>query len=300
MKATQVAVLSCGCFAALQAALAAGTEERALPAMQTSSSSLAYADDLMAATYLAGNPRARGLQVHFDSGTIEDVHRMVGFWPSMHWLNARTFDTSMATLGYSWRNLRLEGALVRGRESGAGERRSNELLRFDSTSRRFSYQFGSHWSLKLSRGFQRGPDQLGQERKARRRTASLTYSGQFKDNPWHATIAAGRGRGLSGYDSAAFLFDSAMHIGSRHTLFGRMERGGHDELFANENGPTERSIEASKLSVGYLYDVRRSGPTRMEVGALVSRRSLPAELLPYYGDKPLNYAVFMRLQMPFN
>lgn len=296
MKATQVAVLSCGCLAAFQAALAADAGERPLPDMPALASSLAYADDLMTASYLAGNRRAGGLQVHFDSGTLDDVHRLVGFWPSMQWLNSRTFDTSMASLGYSWRNLRLEGALVRGRESG--ERRNNQLLRFDSVSRRFSYQFGSHWSLKLSRGFQRGPDQLGQERRARRRTASLTYSGHFQDKPWHATVAAGRGRGLSGHSSAAFLFDSAMHIRPRHTLFGRMERSGHDELFVNEDGPRERSIEASKVSVGYLYDVRTNGPARMEFGALVSRRNLPLELMPYYGDKPLTYAVFMRLQMP--
>ncbi|RJG00187.1 hypothetical protein D3878_00235 [Noviherbaspirillum sedimenti] len=246
----------------------------------------------------AAVPVPTGLRVQFDSGTIENVNRIVGFWPSVHWLNSRNRGTSMAALGYTWRNLKLEGALFRERESD--QYRNTEWLRIHSASRRLAYKFGPHWALQFSRGFLRSPDQFRQDQKSRRKTASVTYRGGFNGNPWHATLAYGRGKGSSGSEGGAYLLDTALRLGQEHSLFGRIERAGHEELFRYEDGPNNQSYQTNKMSVGYLYEPKTRGPATLGVGALVSRRTFPAELLPYYGDKNTAYTVFLRLQMKFN
>ncbi len=307
MDTARVAILSCGCVCAwvVQAAQAAadGDGSEADPLIVAEIAAPAPADDApeeAAALDQDGRaavPAPAGLRVQFDSGTMENVHRIVGFWPSVHWLNSRNAGTSMAALGYTWRNLRLEGALFR--ERGSEQYRDSEFLRMDSARKRLGYRFGPHWALQLSRGFLATPDQFRQDQKTRRRTASLTYRGGFNSNPWHATVAFGRGKGLSGINSSAYLLDTAMNIGQQHTVFARLERAGHDELFRNEDGPRDRVHDASKVSVGYLYDVTKNGPAKLGIGGTVSRRAVSDELLSYYGDKPISYEVFLRLQMNF-
>lgn len=279
MNTTRVVVLSCGCACAC-----------AVQA-QTASYDEPYGPV----------PAPTGLRAQFDSGTMENVHQIVGFWPSVHWLNSRNRGTSMAALGYTWRNLKLEGALFKERDAGPYRSdNSSEWLRIDSARRRLAYQFGPNWALQLSRGFLSSPDQFRQDQKTRRRTASLTYRGGFQGNPWHATLAYGRGRGLSGNDGNAYLLDTALRLGQEHTLFGRIERGGHDELFRSEDGPSNQSYQVSKMSVGYLYEAKSQGVATLGIGGLVSRRTVPAELLPYYSGNNTDYTVFVRLQMKFN
>jgi hypothetical protein len=237
----------------------------------------------------------------FDSGSLENVHRIVGFWPSVHWLNSRNRGASMAALGYTWRNLRLEGALFKERDADQYRNSSNtEMLRLDSTKRRLSYNLGPNWAFQLSRGFLKSPDQFRLDQKSRRSTASLTYRNSIAGNPWHTTMAFGRGKGLSGENSSAYLVDTAMQIGPQHTVFGRFERAGHDELFREEDGPRNRAYEANKTSVGYLYEVKTQSAAKVGVGGVVSYRSVPNELLAYYGDKNTSYTLFFRLQMKFN
>lgn len=315
MNAMRLTVLSCGCACAcaMHAAQAESVDDAAQggvikdPAPDTLADRPANEDagaPLPAAPLpfpgYEPEPATNGLRLQFDSGAMENVQRIVGFWPSVHWLNSRNRGSSMAALGYTWRNLRLEGALFKERDTGQSRNGNTELLRLDSTKKRLAYKFGPHWAFQLSRGYINAPDQFRPDQKSRRRTASLTYRSTFDNNPWHTTLAYGWGRGLSGENSSAYLVDTALQIGPQHTLFGRIERAGHDELFREEDGPRQRVYEVNKMSVGYLYEVKTEGPARLDIGGVVSRRSIPKELLNYYGDKTISYTVFLRLQMKFN
>lgn len=244
-----------------------------------------------------------GLHWQFDAGVLDGVHKIVGFWPSVHWLNASNIGFSMASLGYTWRNLKLEGALFKDRETD--QSRDVEFIRLDSITtrlkrkKRLSYKFGANWDFQLSRGLHESPDQFKRDQKVRRTTASSTYRSTILGNPWNTTLAWGRGRGLSGVAGNAYLLESAMRIGSQHTVFGRFERAGNDELFREEEASHLQSYRANKMTMGYLYDVTQFGPGRLGVGGLVSRRVVPDELQPYYGSRNNSYMVFFRLQMQF-
>lgn len=300
MTGTRIAMLSLGCVCTLSAYAETfkteGLQENSpaimAPRYETSASYLTGTDW----HYLDEHEQASiaGFRWQFDSGLWEGVHKVVGFWPSIHWLNSNNIGTSMASLGYTWRNLRLEGALFKGRDSD--QYRNTEFIRIDSSAKRLAYQFGPNWALRLSRRFHTSPDQLRSDIKIRRTTASATYRNNIGGNPWDTTLAVGRGRGTA---SNLYLLESAMRVGREHTFFGRIERGGNDELFRHEDAPSDRVYQVNKLTVGYLHDVMNIGSTKLGVGALVSRRAVPEELLPYYGTQNNSYMVFFRLQMQF-
>lgn len=311
MNTMRLAVLSCGCACAwaMQAAQAESYDESVRAADEPASGALAERPidgDVLAAMppHLGGHDESAfspgGVRLQFDSGSIENVHRIVGFWPSVHWFNSRNRGSSMAALGYTWRNLRLEGALFKERDNEQSRSGDTELFRMDAAKRRLAYKFGPNWAFQMSRGYLNTPDQFRQDQKSRRRTASLTYRNAFAGNPWHTTLAFAKGKGISGLDSTTYLLDTAMQIGPQHTVFGRLERGGHDELLLAEEGPRNRVYDVNKMSVGYLYEVKTDGAAKVGVGGVVSRRTMPNELLAYYGDKNTSYTVFFRLQMKFN
>lgn len=288
MSTARAAVLSLGCVCAL--APAAHAAENAV----TADTSIAYTPYAS----VPGNRRFGQLSWHLESGTLEGLHEVVNFWPSIHWLRSSNIATGMAALGYTWRNLKLEGAVFQDRESELERRRDTELLKLDSTSRRLSYNLGPNWGVQISRGYRGSPDRFPGTEASRRTTVSTTYRGYVGTYPWNTTLAWGRASGnLAG---SAYLMESAMRIEQRHTLFGRIERAGNDELFREEEGPHQRSYSVRKITFGYLYDVVKRGPVRFDIGGLVSRRMVPDELLTYYGVRDTSVMAFLRLQIQFS
>lgn len=241
------------------------------------------------------NADLQSLGWQFDVGLPEDLHKVVASWPSIHWISGDNREASMASLGYTWRTFKLEGALFKERESNRPI--DFEATKLDLIKRLFSYSFAPNWSLQFSRGYRNSPDHLGQE-VVRRTTASTTYRTNVGGNPWHVTLAWGRGKESAGSSKNTYLLESAMRIDRQHTIFGRFERAGNDELFRNEPASHQRSYDARKFTVGYLYDVTTSGPALLSIGGLASRREVPAELLSYYGNDT-SYMVFMRMHVKF-
>ncbi|MBI1892300.1 MAG: hypothetical protein HYS18_16770 [Burkholderiales bacterium] len=286
MTAARAAVLSTGCFCAFL--VNAQAAENAVEA----DTSIAY-------TPYASVPDTRQfaqLSWQFESGTLEGLHKIVDFWPSIHWLSSSNIASSMAALGYSWRNLKLEGAIFKARET---ERtRNTEFLKLDSTTKRLSYTLGPNWGVQISRGYRESPDQFPGASASHRTTMSATYRGYAGTNPWNTTLAWGRAGG--DFAGNAYLMESAMRFDQHHTVFGRLERAGNDELFQDEEGSHQQRYSARKITLGYLYDVINRGPVRFNIGGLVSRRIIPNELLPYYGTRDTSVMAFLRLQIQFS
>ncbi len=304
MKAMRVAVSSLGYIWALSVyAAQPGTEIEQPDQLEEATAQYARLEasplDAYWQNYWSVRERSEmpGLGWQVDADLFDGLHKVVGFWPSVHWLNSSNIGTSMASLGYTWRNLKLEGALFKGRESD--QNRNPELLRIDSTTRRLSYTFGPNWAFRLSRGLHNSPDQLRYGQKVKRSAASVTYQRALDGNPWNTTLAFARGRDVGGTYGNAYMLESAMRVDNHHTFFGRLERAGNDQLFREEDGPRDRRYQVNKLTIGYLYDVKNFGPARLGIGAIASRRVIPDELIPYYGNKNNSYMIFMKLHMQF-
>lgn len=216
---------------------------------------------------------------------------------SHHWLDSTHITFGVATAGLVYDGFKLEGSRFTGREPDQ-HRYDIEAPRFDSWSVRASWNPTPDWSLQLSHGELRSPEQLEPNIDQRRTTASVTYNRSLVEGNWQTTLAGGRNEKQPGTSSYAILLDSAVSIG-RHTLFGRAERVDKDELFGAD--PTSplcgRMFTVAKLSLGYVYTLPIRNHLGLDFGALVSRYALPAALDPVYGSDPTSIMLFTRVKL---
>ncbi|MGN6512223.1 MAG: hypothetical protein ACTHKZ_01415 [Lysobacteraceae bacterium] len=212
-----------------------------------------------------------------------------------HWLDATHISYGVATLGWTWRGLRIEGSRFNGREPDQ-HRTDIELRALDSWSGRVSWNPGEHWALQASHGALRAPEQLEPGIDMTRTTASAIHQRGGAGWQWQSTLAWGRNRKHPGGRTDAWLLESALRWQERWTLFGRAERVGKDELFDEGEPLHGRTFDVGKLTLGALRDFR-AGPGRMGIGAQYSWHALPSALDDAYGDDPGAWRVFARWRL---
>lgn len=89
--------------------------------------------------------------------------------------------------------------------------------------------------------------------------------------------------------------ETSVEIGQRNTLFARAEYVQKDmeELFLPHE--REQIHEVRSLSAGYVVDVARARSATIGIGARGAVSFIPADLAPFYGERPVGAAVFARL-----
>ena len=219
-----------------------------------------------------------------------------------HWLDSTHITFGVVTGGVVWRDWKLESSWFKGREPNQ-DRYDFDHPRLDSWSVRLSWNPSPDWSLQLSRGHLKSPEQLDPDQDQDRTTASATYNRALKLGPrwsgnWQTTLAWGEDRDRPGNDTSALLIDSAASIG-RHTVFTRAETVAKDELFDDQ--PTSpdfgRVFDVSEYTLGYYYTVPFARALGLDLGGLVTRYSLPSALNAAYGTDPTSFLLFTRVRV---
>jgi hypothetical protein len=213
-----------------------------------------------------------------------------------HWLDSTHITYGVATLGYVYRNWKLEGSAFRGREPDQ-YRYNIDTGKLDSHSVRLTYNPTANWSTQISYGHIKSPEQLEPDVDVSRTTASVTANLPYGANNWQTTLAWGRNTPSSGRASNAYLLESALSVGKSHTFFGRAEHVDKNELFLPGNAMADQYFAVGKLSVGYIYDIPSNTHYRFGVGGLVSAYSVPNELWSTYGSSPRSYMLFVRMKI---
>jgi hypothetical protein len=214
---------------------------------------------------------------------------------SHHWLDSTHITYGVVTLGYVLGGLKLEASAFRGREPDQ-HRYDIETGKLDSASARLSWNPTKNWSLQVSQGRLKSPEQLHPDEDVTRRTASAIYDLPFNGGRWQTTAAWGRNAPSGGERTRALLLESAVQFASTHTFFGRVERADKNELFVAPDPRDHQRFRVGKLSLGYLYDFPALGHFKAGVGGLVSKYDLPAELHSTYGSSPTSYLLFLRIK----
>ena len=215
---------------------------------------------------------------------------------SHHWLDSTHITYGVTTLGYVWKNLKLEGSAFRGREPDE-DRWDIESPELDSYSARISYNPTSNWSFQVSYGDIDSPEQLHPDVDTERTTASAAYHKPFKTGNWQTILAWGRNSNDPGNRLDAFLVESALQLKKTHTLFTRFERTEKDELFS-EGDPLEGEIfNVNKSALGYIYDFPEWKQLQWGIGGTYSWHFLPDELDAAYGEMPTSYMIFARVKL---
>ncbi len=213
---------------------------------------------------------------------------------SHHWLDSTHITEGVASAGAVLGTFKVEVSSFNGREPDP-YRWDIEPRAFDSQSARISYNPSEAWSLQISQGFLKQPEQLEPDVNVERRTASVMYQTELSGNPWGTTLAWGQNRRSSGTDTAALLLESTLRL-HQYTWFGRAEHLGDDELFTAPSPNTGEVFKVGKLTLGGIDDLYRTHHLVFGVGALVSRYAHTAALDPIYGN-PTSAMVFLRAKI---
>ena len=144
-----------------------------------------------------------------------------------------------------------------------------------------------------------GLDQIVPNGGERRTALSASYTQFFKDSSWQSTLGWGRTSRKFREATTGYLLDSMLKFNGGHTIFGRLEQVGSDELLRQEDSLERQLFKLKKLTIGYSHNLRvsGSGPGNLDLGVMVSRYFTPAQMTGSYGDKPITYMMFVRLNL---
>ena len=219
-----------------------------------------------------------------------------------HWLDSTHITFGVVTGGVVWRDWKLESSWFKGREPNQ-YRYDFDHPRLDSWSVRLSWNPTPDWSLQVSRGHLKSPEQLDPDQDQDRSTASATYNRPLRLGPrwsgtWQTTFAWGEDRDQPGHDTSEYLLDSAASLG-RHTVFTRAENVAKDDLFDDQPASLlyGRVFDVSQYTVGYYYTVPFARVFGLDLGGLVTRYSLPSALNVTYGADPTSFLLFTRVKL---
>lgn len=212
------------------------------------------------------------------------------------WLEQRAGLAQTFAVGHPWRDLTLEGAAFSSVHDGRPQV-AHEPRKIDSRSARLSFVPLDNWVVRLSRGTVSGLDHLVVGEQVRRTALSATYRHAFSEGDWETTLAWGRNSRKFRESTVGYLVESAFRFDGVHSLFGRFEQVGSDEI-ARENESLQRQLfMMNKLTFGYAQDLRLTSSLRMDIGAYVTRYFVPTSMAPSYGSGPTTYMMFARVKL---
>jgi hypothetical protein len=213
-----------------------------------------------------------------------------------HWLDSSHITFGVVTGGAVLGGVKLEASAFRGREPDQN-RYDIETPRLDSHSFRLSLNPRPAWSLQLSRGRLKSPEQLEPDVDVDRTTASVMYASDWTGGHWETTWAWGRNRNRPGPTLDALAAEVATQIHGKHTVFARLERAEKNELFAEGDPREGRTFNVGKASAGYRLDFWRSKHLVAGLGALGTVSFVPEEIEDVYGSSPKSAVVFGHLEV---
>jgi len=212
-----------------------------------------------------------------------------------HWLDSTHVSWGVATAGYTWQGVKLEGSAFNAREPDQFHY-NMQIGSLDSYALRATLNPTANLSMQGSFGRLISPEQLAPGIDIKRSTVSVTYNAPLA-TWWQTTAAFGHNSPTLGSGTNAWLLESALKLAAAHTLFGRYERVGKDELFEPGQPLFGATFTIEKLSLGYIYDFLHIDGLSLGLGGLVSTYSYAAALNSSYGSRPTSFMVFARARL---
>ncbi len=217
---------------------------------------------------------------------------------SHHWIDATHITFGVTTLGFRWKDFKLEGSSFTGREPG--ENRYNfDKPRFDSRSARLWWSPNASWTMQVSHGFLKSPEALHGDEDVYRTTASASYSKQLGNGEhfFNATGLWGMNK-VEGQDGEhAALLEAALRK-ERLVVYGRYEwvqKSGEELNLDEDDFGHDALFPVNAFTLGAGYDVLRFGPLRTSLGAQVAAFRADERLDALYGKLPFSGEVYLRI-----
>lgn len=222
-----------------------------------------------------------------------------------HLQDSTHISYGVATTGFTYRWLKLEGSIFNGREPD--ERRYGfEAHPWNSRAARLSFAPTNRWTFQVSHGFLRQPEEL-ESGDTRRTTASVQYNRPLKDGNLAAAFIWGRNH-QSHFDDGTisnlngYTGEATIRFQTKNYLYTRLELVDKNELLREADrallgiADEHASFRIGAYTFGYVRDVKDTGKLLVGIGGDMTFYSKPAALDPLYGQHPTSYRFFLRLR----
>jgi hypothetical protein len=214
--------------------------------------------------------------------------------PLGHHLQDSTHTSfGVVTTGLVIGRFKIEASAFNGREPNE-ERWSIQLAALDSGSGRLSFAPTRNWTAQYSYGRLEHPEALepGSER---RQTASIEYNRPTANGNWATAVVWGRKhKELSNTNQNSYLLESTLTFRTRNYAYTRLELVDKDELFPV--APTHPSFRIGAYTFGGVRDLFQTRIWQLGLGADVTFYSKPISLDSAYGQNPVSFRIFLRVQ----
>jgi hypothetical protein len=209
-----------------------------------------------------------------------------------HWQDATHISFGVATTGFVFGPIKLEGSVFNGREPD--ENRYNfDSPRYDSYSGRVSYNLGDDFSLQMSYGFLRNPEGHGDD--VNRVSTSVLYSTVI-DGTEIIHASAIFGQNSEHHMTVRSYLLELTYITGDVGLYGR-----HESI---EKPRSDLGIMVEKERKELLHQITAGANTRIAQYANHAIRAgvqgtisvVTAFLEPLYGKNPVSYQIYLQLQ----
>lgn len=216
---------------------------------------------------------------------------------SHHWADATHITFGVATMGFRYDKVKLEGSVFTGREPD--ENRYNfDKPRFDSWSTRLDYNPSENWALQVSHGFIKSPEALTPGEDVHRTTASATYSLPFGNSKtFNATAVWGMNKIAGHTANHSILLEGDIRIKKldAYTRFEFVQKT-TEELNLNPLAYGDDTIfPVNAITLGLNYDLLKIGPLNLAAGGQLTYYGVANKLTSLYGSGPMGGEVFLRL-----
>lgn len=213
-----------------------------------------------------------------------------------HWQDATHITFGVATLGFRYKNFKVEGSSFTGREPDE-DRYDFDKARFNSYSYRLSYNPTVNWALQFSQGFIEEPEALEPGVDITRTTASVLYAKSIKaDKHYSAALIWGLNDKGEDHKEHSILLEDNYQFG-KNALFSRYEflQKSTEELdLEDELG--HQAFNVHVFSLGYNRRLFQQGLFEMTAGTKATINFPEKELQPLYGKTPVGLQFYLQLR----
>jgi len=216
---------------------------------------------------------------------------------SHHYSDATHITFGTSTLGFRYKNIKLEGSIFSGREPD--EYRYNfDAMRFDSYSVRLSYNPSKEWALQVSNGWIHSPESAEPLQNVNRFTASAIYTKMLDDDSFIATtLVYGQNHFSDNHKTLpSVLLESSWQM-HKTAVYGRYEyvKKDADELDLSDNYPFNPNFTINAFTLGINRILATIAKTNLTAGIQSTLNVSPSELKTLYGSTPVGFEVYLRI-----
>lgn len=221
-----------------------------------------------------------------------------------HLQDSTHISFGVLTTGFTYRWFKIEGSIFNGREPD--ENRYNfDAHQWNSRSARFSFAPNGSWSMQMSFGFLRSPENQEPNLNARRATASVQYNRPFNRGNWSSALIWGRNH-VSGlgevHNLNGYTAESTVNFLDKNYFYTRLELVDKDDLLRAADRTklgitqTHPSFRIGAYTFGGARDIWNTDKVSVAVGSDITFYSKPPILDSIYGNHPVSWKLFLRIR----